>query len=140
MEPVREFINWVSLLTVCDKFDSGPVDCNWPASFSRVPSFRAVWSWRNWSRAVMQTGLLSQYGLPSSAITTGSTHSRLLARLPNVACSVSPSERMPPMRRSASPIWPNVVFPPNWFWMDCKSVDEAADAGHELGDLVAESG
>ena len=26
--PVSEFIDWVSLVTVCDKFDSGPVDCN----------------------------------------------------------------------------------------------------------------
>ncbi len=33
MEPVSDFIDWVSLVTVCDKFDRGPVDCNWPDQF-----------------------------------------------------------------------------------------------------------
>src|ERR1044071_7757290 len=77
--PVDALINCFSFFTVWDRFVSGPVDFSWAAIFSRVPSLRAVWSWRNWSRAVLHTGVLSQYGLPSSAITTGSTHSRLLA-------------------------------------------------------------
>jgi len=84
IDPVTDFINWVILLTVCDRFDSGPVDCSWPASLSSVPSSRAVWSWRNWSRAALQAGnlpgvALAAHPIKSSAGNVGAVQVQVLA-------------------------------------------------------------
>ena len=139
MEPVGDFISWVSLLTICDTFDSGPVDCSWAASLfeSAVVAGRLelaeLVARGAAQRSAVAVGAAVQrdhHGVDPLQVVghVAECHLQRVAERTHAADEAVRVAHLAERRAAAELVLDGL-----------KSLDEAADAGRQLGDLVAES-